>query len=343
MLQFIEGFDTYGTSNGTAAPTGVMQRRGWASAGSLQAGRVSGKSLSIGSTANNQIQFASDTVTTKTIGIGVWRSNNNFNTVICTFRETSSSTPHIAVRINDSGLLQVYAANTLHATGSTALNINQWYYVELTFTVHNSTGSYTLKLNGVNELTASGIDTQGSTNGYVRWLDFGYTSGSGWSPDTLRLDDIYITDNTGSHNTGFLGQCVVEVIYPDGDATPNDFAPNSGTSHFDRVNQAQTDDDTTYLEDNVSGQREMFTYGAIATTGAIYGVQAVAGVRVTDGSSVGLNSVISSDGTTVVGSTHTISGTSYGRVVDLYETDPDTSDLWLQAALNLATFGFEID
>lgn len=342
MLQLIEGFETYGTSNGTPAPTGVMLRRGWNISLPLADGRVLGKSLVLQGGSFLQMQISSDTLTTKTIGIGFYPQLAQ-EIRIFSFNETAATSGQVTVRMNSSRQLEVLAAGSVHQTTALQLNLNQWYYIEFQATVHNSTGAYELRVNGVQQLTASGIDTQASTNPYMRYLTLGWSGGASYPSNTARIDDIYITDATGSDNTGFLGPCVVEAILADGDAGTNQWAPNSGTAHYDRVNQLQSDDDTTYLEDSVSGQRELFTFAAIATTGQIFGVQTVLESRTDDGGPLGLNAVAESDGAVSVGPTHTLTSTTYGRSVDIFETDPDTGDLWTQSALNLATFGFEVD
>ena len=64
--------------------------------------------------------------------------------------------------INDNGTIKVYRGDgtTLLGTGIHLIEEDTWYYYEFKINIHNSTGSFELKIGGNVDISLSGIDTQ---------------------------------------------------------------------------------------------------------------------------------------------------------------------------------------
>ena len=76
------------------------------------------------------------------------------------------------------------------------------------------------------------------------------------------FDDLYVLDDTGSVNNARLGARLIKMIVPASDAGTNQFTPDSGSTHYDRLTEAPRDT-TTYLEDDTTGHRELFGMGTL--------------------------------------------------------------------------------
>ena len=75
-----------------------------------------------------------------------------------------------------------------------APNSNVWHYVEIKIVAATS-GSVTIRVDGVTKLTITGINT---TDGSNRYVSVNIVAAPQW-----RLDDFYICDSTGSANNTF--------------------------------------------------------------------------------------------------------------------------------------------
>jgi hypothetical protein len=109
-----------------------------------------------------------------------------------------------------NGVLQIRRATTVVASsGSGALPLNQWCYVEIYFYPKNSGGECTVKVNGVQVVTYTGDTT--NSNEYMSGLEFfGETDGT----VHRLLDDIVINDAIGTVNNSWPGQVRLLPIMP---------------------------------------------------------------------------------------------------------------------------------
>lgn len=151
-----------------------------------------------------------------------------------------------------------------------SMNSDTWYFWELTATLYpvagagNASVSYIIRVNNVAIL--SGTIT-GLTSTYADKFtasDFG-GPGGGY---TAVIDDVYVGDST----CGFLGDTQWGVIRPNGEGFYQDFVPNAGAVHYDRINEITPDDDTTYLYSSTPGDDESEDYEDIVATGPIVGI-----------------------------------------------------------------------
>jgi len=338
-LIFTEGFDAYGTTEDSApVPTDAHYRRGWSSGSSpkVQAGRINGYSMSYGFSSNiSRSGFGSQT--TKTVGVALYLENAlPFGSTILALYD--STTIQVKVALDASGHLVFYRGSTVLATSTEMVSTAAWNYIELKTTINNTTDAYDLRLNGTSVLSATSLDTQVSANTY--WDRLYLSAGGGW--DYIYADDLYVTDSTGTDNTGFLGTIHIETLFPNADVT-TDWTTSTGTDHYALVDENPADDDTTYVEDNVSTDRELFDFPALtAASDTIFGVTSIVDARVTDASSVDMKFVNKSSTTVTTGSAQTVSSTSQARFEEITEQDPNTSSAWTKTTFEAAQFGFEV-
>lgn len=346
-MMWIEGFESFGVTNGNA-PVGLMLKYQQASADSLflvEAGRLQGKSM----------RFGTGTSYIETIGLA------NFSTIIIGFgfyQDAFGSAQEIlqlwdhgqtqqgTLAVQTAGTFKYYRGTsntgTLLGTTSSGASASTWCYVEIKVKFSATVGTVDVLVNGSSVLSLTSQNTDLTATGLCQRVRF---MGSNNSPDHTGYDDIYILDTTGSVNTTFLGtQTTVVMIQPTGDAGTNAWTPDSGSTHFNRVNE-NPQDTTTYLEDATSTHKELFTYGSIAGIANVSAVQLNAVAKITDTTVFNLLGSVhsaSTDSDDTVKARNRISGPDYVTTSRTLETDPATSAAWTVPAVNSCQFGFKV-
>jgi len=242
-----------------------------------------------------------------------------------------------------AGRIQIVRGDgTVLGTGTTILTSGIWYFIELKATINDSTGSAAVKVNGVTEVTVSGVDTRngGSAATADRVIFFSNGSVGG----TFRLDDVYICDGTGSAPTNdFLGDCRVQALFPNGDGNSSQLVGSDGNSVNNSllVDETTPNGDTDYVEGANVGDKDTYAYGNLTpTSGTVYGVQPNLYARKTDAGTRSIASVARLSGTEVDSAAAALS-TSYLYYRDIRETKPG-GGAWSIADVNNAEFGVKV-
>lgn len=251
------------------------------------------------------------------------------------------STVQISVRINGLGGISVYRNTTLlAASGPVTLPTGAWNHLEVKAKIDNSTGTYEVRLNGVNILSAASQDTQQSTNAYVNKVGiFGSVALAG--ADGGLADDIVIMDDTGSVNNDFLGDCRIYTLRPTGAGSATDWTPSAG-ANWQCVDDAQANSDTDYVSSSTVSAQDLYAMGDLSVTPAqIRAVQTVCIARKTDAGAISAKVLTKSGSTTDAGSDVALL-TSYAPFSVINETDPDTSAAWDVSGVNALEAGMEV-
>ena len=346
-LLWIEGFEAFGVTNGNA-PVGLQAKYDNAIVdslvGTVQAGRTAGHCMRITSGGT----FVGKTVSpsgsgTMIVGFGFY--TDSFTTaeqVLFQFWDGNSGQGTLALQT--SGLWKYYRGGNLGLTGNllgtssgSAISASTWYYIELKVKFDGSTGTVDLLVNGSNVLSLTSQNTSRTGNSQATGVMF---EGSLQSSDHTQFDDIYVLDTTGSLNNTFLGAQVVRMIVPASDAGTNQYTPDSGTTHYNRLTE-NPQDTTTYLADSTTGDRELFGMGTL-NLAAIAGLQINTVAAATDNTVYSIkNSTHTSGGTDTDQTAVTVADTNYQTVSNVLQINPETSALWHQAGVNGCQFGFK--
>jgi hypothetical protein len=353
-LLFVDGFDSYGTTNG-AAPVGLLNK--WANDGgsnhqsdTIVTGRFSdGFALRPASNATtfnhtNVPVFAATVTLVAGVAFRVESlpSSGQFRELMAT--GSGSSGIEVGVAVTDSGALRVYRASTSTNLGESSAGLveaNKWYYLELKVTSDNTTGSFEVRLDNVNVVSASGVDTLNSANpNTVRLL--GRTTASGQNY-FVHYDDFYCLNTTGSPND-FLGPRHVYTIFPTAAGDSAQFTPSSGNNH-EAVDENPHDTNTTYIESNVDSEKDLYQFGDVAavtdiTAALVYGI-----VTKTDVSSfdfIGLTKSNGQEDESAAVLVNPASAGTYKAAAGIFLTDPDTDAAWTQSGINAAQFGLKV-
>jgi hypothetical protein len=255
---------------------------------------------------------------------------------------------------NTQGEIRVYGDGTLQYIGGSNGTLTQFWkygrgiqmYLELKVTLHDTTGSYEIRVNGETLVSQTSFDTKNqSTTGATSFRFYALNTDTS---NGSTISDIYICDDSGSVNNDFLGPIRVLSLHPDADGDDEDWTLSSGTDSYALVNETEPiDGDSDYIEDTVTTNRSLFTYDDVPSGMGdnIVGVQVVTNPRITDATTYDLINTIKSGGTLYPESAVTVDDQTYngmGHVLQLLESDPDTSTAWTASGLNGAQFGVEV-
>jgi hypothetical protein len=332
-LRFVDSFDHYAAgdvgekwtaTSGITIPTSVG-RRGTAGA-------------QLGISSGDLLEKVLDAQATWTIGFA-FKSAGQPNSAFDLLRLRDAGTDQLTLRWNTDGTLSVTRAGTVLGTSSFALAVGTFYYIELKATIHNTTGSFEVRVDGINRLSGSNIDTQNTSNASANGIRF---VGSSGLAQRYTLDDLYLCDGQGAANNSFLGDCRVDSYLPAADGANTGLTPSSGTTHFSLVDDATPNDDTDYNESATLGAKDTYGFADMAHNPAsVFGVQINLNVKKDDAGFRQVKDVVRSAGTDFPGTAQAVS-TSYSYKSAMRETDPATSAPWTKAGVNGAEFGMEV-
>lgn len=263
----------------------------------------------------------------------------------------SDSTQHLFTNLGAGGVVQLYrggspgtsSSATLIATSSTAVTYDAWNFLELKATIHDTTGSVIIELNGTEIINFTGDTRNAGTGNLIGLLAFGIGNAT-----TVRmpLDDIYVLDGTGAapHND-FLGDVKVETLVPNGNGTHSQLLGSDGNSTdnyllVDELPASVTD----YVGSATVGQRDTYAMTNLATaSGQVFAVQTSALAYKTDAGSANFNLIERTSGGTERETGPTALTASPGAWVTTGPkvTDPE-GGVWSITSVNAAEFGAEV-
>ena len=334
-LVWMDGFEGYGT--GATNPSVQLARRyavGDTQYFSIVAGRTGGYAVK---SVNGSYYFQTPALTTNgtmivSFGYRTDYAIQSYN--ICFLFD--GDTQGMGLALTAGGDIQVCRGGAVLATTTgLACVTNTWYFIEFKV-VCGSAGSYELRVNGNTVLSATGVNTQAGSHAYhdrVRFMGGPYCN-----PCT---DDFYVCDGAGSVNNDFLGNNKIVGVLPDANGDASQWTGSGSGDHYTEVNENPPDDDTTYVEDATSGDKELWGYAALSNLGVIRGIQISTEARVTDVQPLTLKTVAKSAGTESADAGQVVSTTPYGTYLRLMETD-HSGNPWTMASVNGTQFGVEV-
>lgn len=332
MLLDFEGGETLNPQNVS------YTLKGWsANFNVVQAGRIRGHSLSLPSSASTTKTLPS-TYATVFFGFG-WNPGTG-GTAGSPLVRFFTGTGALIATLDSNGPSQRFrimnSSSTVIATSTNVAQPNAWQYLELRITVNGASGSCEFHVNGTVDVA--------STVGNFGTVNIGQVNINGYSGTNTGLyDDMYFCDDSGSAPTNtFLGDIVVETLFPNADGSNLAWTPSAAGSHFNKVNESSgtwPDGDTTYVSDANPGDRDTYTVPPLAiANGTIFGVAVNLYARKDDAGTRQIAPVIKQAGTNYDGTPSAGLSTSYGVVRQIYLTDP-TGAPWVISTVNGNEYG----
>ena len=174
------------------------------------------------------------------------------------------SSTQLILFANSTGRLKVHRSHLwndvsyfLGETAAMKFTADSWYYVEIKAKIHDTLGTIDVQINGVNELSLTGVDTKYTANTRTDGVKF-----EGASEHPACYDDIYFLNCSVSPNITFLGDSRVDVMYPTSDHSVA-WTRSAGTANWQNVDDNDSgtgdiDDDTTYNYSSTATNEDVF-------------------------------------------------------------------------------------
>lgn len=222
------------------------------------------------------------------------------------------------------------ASPTVFLTGTTDLNLNQWYRIELQ--LNNSGATLELKVDGTVYLTDAATETGNYSNYY-----FGRCAAMGGSnSSTNYFDDISIND------TGYPGASQCGIMLPSGDSATNTGWTASSGSKFAAWNTVPTNASTPNNSANSNTAIYTSTLGQLAGVLTVNAVKPVLLVKHTSGTPT-VTVQIRSGSTNNGNGTPVDPGASNQMLGRVLTTDPTDSNPWTATKLASLETGAELN
>jgi hypothetical protein len=344
MLLFCDSFDHYATADITKKWTSNGNSGGGVPAITSGAGRNGTNGMRI----PRSDSFVRKTLTaahaTHIVGFAFkYAAGTGVATDAAILHLVDSVTVQLTLGINSAQHLQLRrggAGGTILATGTTVLSTGTSYYIELKATINNTTGTYEVRINGVTEFSGTGANTRNSANNSADGIDFGADTNVGNS--NFDYEDLVWMNNAGSTNNDFMGDVRVFCSKPSADGASSQWTPNSGGTHFNRVNEATPDDDTTYLSSPTVNNKDSWAMDDLpGSASLVKAVQMVPYVKKSDAGVRVAAPLLRISGTDYVQPDMTLS-TSYQYLPKIVELSPATGVAFTVAEVNAMEVGIKV-
>lgn len=337
-LRFIDGFDYYATD----AEIG-LKYDAWAGAGSYvgmypSGGRRGGGCIQLysqGGYIRKVFEDQNKWIVGFALKMEVMPSST---TQMLKFQDSAGET-QCSLIVTTAGALAAYrGTTTLLATSAASILAGAWQYIEVEVVIHDTTGSFKVRVNESEVINVTNVDTKYTTIAGARAININ----GGGSAVNFYFDDLYILDGLGTANNAFLGDVRVDAILPSGAGAHTDFTPVGGANNWDNVNDAAADADSTYNVSATVGATDTFAFSDLpASTGAIYGLQANLMARKDDAGTGAMKPIVRLSATDYEGSEISMSD-SYVNRTAIFEQNPDTTAVWAASEINGAEFGYRV-
>ncbi len=237
------------------------------------------------------------------------------------------------------GKFSIFSNGVQLANGTTQLVNNVWYYIEFKATIGTS-GSASFKINQTVDMTVSGVSTQVTSNSTANSVAFG-SSGDN-DNGRISMDDLYIVDGSGAASNDFLGDSVVETLVPNAAGNSSSWTASPAVANYLNVDDSTLDGDTTYVETSTGNAIDLYGFTNLSLiTGNIAAVNLNILARNTDSNTHVIQRAARTASTNYLGSSQTISTTSYQNISEILAVNPNTTSAWDVSGVNGVEFGMK--
>ena len=250
-----------------------------------------------------------------------------------------ASTLHFAVSIETGGFIRAKRATTTLDTSVLVVPTLTWVYIEVKGTIHDTTGSYEIRVDGTPHLSGSSQDTRNGGTGV--WDRFRVRSPAA----SGRMDDVYLCDTSGpAPRNDFLGPVKVETLLPQTDAVAAGsnagLTPSTGTDHGALVDE-YPENTTDFNSGTTVGLKDTYNYPAPVLTGAVLGIQTGLYVSKSDAGARQVCAVVRTGGVDYDGA-NVSPGTTFQYVLEVRAQNPNTGVDWTTADITALQAGMKI-
>lgn len=268
------------------------------------------------------------------------------------FSIVEGSIAHVGVILNPDGTFSLWRSRPtssvdLLAVSSEGLQSNAWAFVEFKWLIHETTGRFEIRANGVtimdftgNTRDSAAFDNLGVWNS-VHLLCVERTTGAG-AQLILRMCDLYLADLTTSAAadvSDFLGDGTIETIMPDSPGAAADWTPNAGPNWDMTDDRPVPDNDATYITATPPGLQDLYNFEDILPGSIVRGVHWNLLARKTEEGS-GAVAPVYHAGSDFVGPIQGVPSIAYDRyLTQPYDFNPATGAAWTSGDVNAGQWG----
>lgn len=340
-IQYADDFSRYGT--GTGARSFMVDGLPWGNLGALDGGDVitdpdpneSGRVYRIGANSNDwprDMRMSLPTVVTGTLGVAcrMWidalPGTDNARQALIQFQDGSGDiVVYIWVQQNGSIVVRGLVSGSFSNVADTVnpvITPNAWNHYEM---IHNDgTGAGELRLNGVQILTWTGVDT----GQQLELVNFSRRSGTGTGVRAY-IKDLVVWDGTGSQNNSAAGTVIVRTLVPNADETLGGWTTSSGSTGFNLIDETDPDDnDYIQADDTPPAACEFDLTNLPPDITSIRAVIPVIRTRKTDGGDGTIQTGVTANGTDYDNGAEHPTTTAFTYYFDVSEIDPADSNPW---------------
>ena len=242
------------------------------------------------------------------------------------------------------------AITTADVYSAVSVTDGAWHWIEFRFKMDSAAaGTARVYIDGSLQIDNSdpaassltGTYTAGGLNQPNRiYLNRTASTGVNWLIDDLVIyDDVAgVTGDLRSSVNFPLGDSRIEILYPTGAGSTTQWTPNTG-ANYAAVDEAVSDEDTTYVQNGTSTQKDLYAFGNLSGTPAtVHAVVVNARGKSADAGAPGVKGTTLSAAAVGDSASMTL-GAAYRNHQLNIPIDPNTSAAWTGAAIDAAEFG----
>ncbi|MGW8177407.1 MAG: hypothetical protein ACWGQW_01205 [bacterium] len=273
------------------------------------------------------VDFDTDVGPTITVGVAVYIEDSFLSALPLINIIDSSQSIQATLQVNTDGSLSVSG----QSSSSGVIIRDTWFYIELTITVNDSTGSVVVDVDGTEVINQTSIDTQGQATDDVYGASF-----QGSAANFRYFDDLYIRDDTTRHG----GNTYIQTLRPTGAGNYTQFTPSAG-SNYQNVDETVFDSDSTYNYSSTTGQIDSFAMGDLSgDTASVYAVVNKTVAKRNTADPAYLSPLIRTSSTDYTGTSEAQADT-YKLRDKIWETNPYTASAWSISEVNGLEAGYK--
>jgi len=338
-IEFFDGFE-------------LMTHPWWASSNIGTPGRSGTKSLRSSGGGDYTARLNLPPSVKKVVGFAYWVDNMSLWTdgVSYPISFYSNGVQHITITFNAIGNILVRLGSnggTVLATSTQTSTTAAWHYLEVAVTIHDTTGTVVVRMDGVGWINFTGDTRNGGTVTTIDQLNIGYrNAGAGYSSahdDFYVLNETDATATTGRADNTFLGDVKVEMVQPNADGATSQWVGSDGNSVQNYLLVDENPVNTTdYVGSATDGDRDLWGLPDIpASTLTVYAILPSVYASKSDAGAASLKIIYRDNaGTVAAGSSQALTTGWAWYLGGVLPTKP-SGGAWTVADINALQLGVE--